>query len=240
MICIGFDEITFTNDKTIKESIHNVFKKILKPKNLKNESKETKINNLILEYQKTRSDHVFNEIYYMYKPLIDNISRSKSTIDINYSSELNLALYNAVLNFKVDNKTNAKFNTFFLRCAKNQINVINSGLNAKKRQSNKNAISIQQNNSTNGSKEALLSDILEDVKTENIFNDVEFNMILNSMLSKLRKDERDAIILLLKGYTLKEIGEYLGNITAPAVFTKLRRLQNNKNIKTELMSLLGY
>lgn len=238
MICIGFSGLKFINNIEEENQIKDIFKKIFKQKDKIKEDKDIKINKLIQEYQQTKNELIFNEIYHMYEPLINNMARAKDTIELSYSSELSLALYNAVINFNVDNVTNANFNTFFLRCAQNQINVINNSLNAQKRIANKNTISLQMNNSTSDNKEATLEDILEDIQSENTFNDIEFNMVLESIMKHLKDDEKKAVNLLLKGYTLKEIGDELNNITAPAVFTKLRRLRNNKKIRKELLSLM--
>jgi SOS-response transcriptional repressor LexA len=41
----------------------------------------------------------------------------------------------------------------------------------------------------------------------------------------------------MQGYTLKEIGEKLGNISAPAIHSKLKRLANNSVIAANIASL---
>lgn len=238
MISIAFNGLKFINNKKEKEKVDNIFKKIFRKKDTNKENKEEKINKLIEEYQQTRDENIFNEIYNMYKDFIINKSKVENNVNINYESEYNLALYNAVLSFDVNNKTNASFNTYFMTCAKNQINVINNSLNAQKRSANKNTISIQMNNSSNDNKEATLEDIIEDKDSNEKFKDIEFNILLNQLCSKLKDDEQKAIKLFLKGFTLKEIGKILGNITAPAIFTKLRRLKYKKSIKKELNSLL--
>ena len=144
------------------------------------------------------------------------------------------------MNINVNNKTNARYNTFIFKYIKNQINVINNNLNAKKREANKNTISIQMNNSDGENKETTLEDIIEDKNQEISFKNIEFNIILQNLLNKLKDDEKKAINLVIEGYSLKEIGKILGNITAPAIFTKLRRLRNKKSIQKELDALLCY
>ena len=242
MISIAFSGLKFINNGRKKEKLLNIFKKIFSNKN-KEKEKETlndKLNGWIREYQQTRNEEAFNNIYKIYEHHIENKAKKEDNININYASECNLALYNAVMNFDVDNKTNASFNTFFFKCIKNQINVINNNLNAKKREANKNTISIQMNNSDGENKETTLEDIIEDKNQEISFKNIEFNIILQNLLNKLKDDEKKAINLVIEGYSLKEIGEILGNITAPAIFTKLRRLRNKKSIQKELDALLCY
>ena len=241
MISIAFSGLKFINNINKKEKLLNIFKKIFsKDKNKNKEKENNKLNDWIKEYQETKNEEVFNNIYKIYEPYIENKAKKENNININFASECNLALYNAVMNFDVDNKTNASFNTFFFKCIKNQINVINNNLNAKKREANKNTISIQRNNSDGENKETTLEDIIEDKNQEESFKNVEFNIILQKLLSKLKDDEKKAVKLIIAGYSLKEIGEILGNITAPAIFTKLRRLRNKKSIQKELDALLCY
>ena len=78
------------------------------------------------------------------------------------------------------------------------------------------------------------------IKIKKSFKNIEFNIILQNLLNKLKDDEKKAINLVIEGYSLKEIGKILGNITAPAIFTKLRRLRNKKSIQKELDALLCY
>jgi RNA polymerase sigma factor (sigma-70 family) len=236
MISIGFSGLRIVNNKKKKVKLIDIFKKIFNSK--ENKSKDDKLNGLIKEYQKTRNEDVFAQIYKIYEPIILNMSKGKDEVNINYESELNLALFNAVLNYDTENRTNATFKTYFIKCAKNQVNVINLGLNAQKRKSMKGCLSMQSNNKINEKGEELtLENVIEDVSAANSFQEIERNAVLDTVMSLLRDDEKKAVTLIMQGYTLKEIGEKLGNISAPAIHSKLKRLANNSVIAANIASL---
>jgi RNA polymerase sigma factor (sigma-70 family) len=236
MISIGFSGLKIVNNKKKKVKLIDIFKKIFNSK--ENKSEEEKINGLIKEYQKTRSEDTFNEIYKIYEPIIINMSKGKDEVNINYQSELNFALYNAVLNYNTENKTNATFKTYFIKCAKNQVNVINLSLNAQKRKCMKGCISMQSNNIvTEKGEELTLENVLEDLAASESFHKIELKSVLHTIMKLLKPDEIRAIKLVMQGYTLKEIGEKLGNISAPAVHAKLKRLAKNNIIAANIDSL---
>lgn len=242
MISVAINGLHFINNKKLKEEYKKVFAKIFKSEKKKKEEMKKKeqeqiLNELIKQYQKTRDEKVFNKIYDRYKDFIKSKS-IKNTININYMSELNLALYNAVLTFDVDNKTNASFTTYFMKCAENQVRMVNNSFNAQKRKANKNTISMQTKNQYLDT-ETTLEDIIEDSHSKETFNNVDFKVALKTLLKKLKLDDQKAIQLIIQGFTLKEIGQMLGNITASAVCSKLKRLKNKKIIQPELQSLLG-
>jgi len=243
VVCVAINGLHFINNKKLKEEYKKIFAKIFKTEKKKKEEEKKKereriLNELIKQYQETKNEEVFNQIYDRYKDFIKSKSIN-NTLNIDYVSELNLALYNAVLSFDINNKTNASFTTYFFKCAENQIRAVNMGLNAKKRRSNKNTISMQTKNPYFDNAEITLEDMIEDSCSKEIFNNIDFKVTLKSLFKKLKFDEQKAIQLFIQGFTLKEIGQELGNITASAVSSKLKRLRNKKLIQPELQSLLG-
>lgn len=80
---------------------------------------------------------------------------------------------------------------------------------------------------------------IEDKTYKNQYKEANLKVDLTSLGGQLKEKEIKAIDMIIKGYTLEEIGAELGNITAPAVHVMLRRLGKKKNIESKLREMLS-
>lgn len=190
------------------------------------------IEDAIQDY-KDGHEEAFNKIYENYAPKLERLGRRKNNDEL--PLELAEVLFKAVKTYRVD--CNTKFNTYFWRCARNAIGAINIRNNAKKRTAEHGVISMQQSFNMKES-EVLFESFVEDRTSELRYDESNFKMMLEkNIYPYLKPSEIKAIKMLLAGYTLDEIGQALGGITAPAVHVKLRRLPKKKNIGKQLKML---
>lgn len=175
----------------------------------------------------------FDHIYEHYKPKFERLARRQNNEEL--VSELSIALLKAVDTFQ-DNK-GAKFNTYFWTCARNLLGALKTYNKAKKRTAENGIISIQQCYS-NEKSEVQLEAFLEDEQNSKFQDRSIFKLLLESEIYPyLKDDERIACEMIQRGYTLEEIGEKLGGITAPAVHVKFRRLASKKNVGKKLRNM---
>ena len=72
-----------------------------------------------------------------------------------------------------------------------------------------------------------LQDCIADETIETKADESLFKVFLaKDIFPKLKPDEAKAIDMLLDGYTLAQIGEACGHVSAPAIHTKIRSLRN--------------
>lgn len=175
----------------------------------------------------------FDSLYMHYKPIFERVSYRYN--DDELSQELSIVLYKAALTFDVS--CGAKFNTYFWKCARNHMGTLRIRKNAKKRTAEFGTVSMQKCN-TQKDVDIELSACLEDTTCAKNYNDSVFELILNDKIYPfLKNDDITAIKMIMQGFTLEEIGKYLGGITAPAVHVKFRRFANKKNIGKQFREL---
>lgn len=243
----NFEGDNFTNDEEIctvadndseeaeKKEIHinKTLKTITKQTSVLTKSDHIKLEKAVKEYQDGQVE-AFDKIYLYYKPKLERLGYRCNDDDI--AQELGIKLIEAVATYKFD--SGVRFNTYFWKCAKNHIGTLNIRKNAKKRTAEFGTVSMQQIVATKDS-EMSLADFIEDEQAKENFDDTLFDIFLNdSVYCHLKESERQAIKLLIAGYTLEEIGKKLGGITAPAIYIKLKRLKNKKNVGKQLEQLL--
>ena len=86
-----------------------------------------------------------------------------------------------------------------------------------------------------------MENFIEDKHSNYEFDNVLFNTFLEkNIFPILSKSELKTIQMILKGYTLEEIGEELGGLTAPAIHVKLRRLAKKPVIGKQLKELCNF
>lgn len=186
----------------------------------------------VLDYRNGIND-AFELIYSHYKPIFDRVAGRRNDEDL--VQELSIILIHCIKHFKED--SNNKFNTFFWHCAQNHIRMLHNKDNALKRKVNKEATSIYKPILTD-EKNLELIDIIKDDNSNKDYNTVLNNTILqNNIFKNLKQDEVIACKMIMDGYTLEEIGKRLNNITAPAVYVKLKRIGNKKEIRQALEQL---
>lgn len=189
----------------------------------------------VADYQEG-TDEAFDYLYDYYKPKLERLSYRKN--DEELVQELGIVLLRAIQTF--DDSCGAKFNTYFWKCARNHMGTLNIRKRAKKRTAENGIVSMQQPFSMNNSKdsEAEIGSLIKDTEGELSYEKSMFHMTLEqNVFPYLKENEITAIKMLLDGYTLEEIGQQLGGITAPAVHVKFRRLAEKKHVGKQLRLL---
>ena len=144
------------------------------------------------------------------------------------TQELSIALLKAVRTFKTGMP--AKFNTYFWKIARNHIGTMNIKNNAKKRTADGGVVSIHSVINVDGS-EIEFGDMIEDETFGQQFEDATLRAFLHNTIFPHMKDlDKQALQLYLKGYTLEEIGNRLGGMSAPAIHVKIKQLKSREII----------
>lgn len=171
-------------------------------------------------------DSSFDILYKEYRPKFERFAARMKDDDA--VQELSIALIKAADAYKPDAGT--KFNTYFWTVAKKHMGTISIFNHAKKRYSEHGVVSLNKKVSDftdSGSSDIELGDCIADDSIESKVDDSLFRVFLeNDIFPKLKADEAKAINMLLDGYTLAQIGEACGHVSAPAIHTKIRSLRN--------------
>lgn len=224
----GIDDIIF---KQFEEKYYQELEE--ETNKVNNASNNLTLEQAVIDYNINNVPEAFDFIYEHYKPKLERLAFKKKDEDL--VQELSLALLNAIETFDIDG--GAKFNTYFWKCAQNHMGTLKIRNNAKKRTAEFGTVSMQQQFSTNEA-EVELGAFIEDEGAEYDYDRKLFNMFLDdNVYPYLKESEIRSIKMLLSGYTLEEIGEFLDGITAPAVFMKFRRLANKKHVGKQLKLL---
>lgn len=233
--CKSFDEILYNDFESKLEN----FEQIDEEDEIDSDLENVDLNGLPVPLEQAAMDYkngeleAFDYIYSHYKPKLERLSYRQKDEDL--VQELSIVLLNAVQTFDING--NAKFNTYFWKCARNHMGTLNIRKSAKKRTCSQGVISMQQSFSSNET-EVEYGTFIEDKVSTQCYQDSLFNIILEeNIFPFLKSSEITAIKLLLQGYTLEEIGKQLGGITAPAVHVKLKRLSNKKEVGKQLREL---
>lgn len=262
---IGLENVENTNPTVgkIDEIMFEDFKRNLKEEEIElKEIPEVKtkfdIENAVYDFLNGEDD-AFDYIYGHYRPILDRLSYRKN--DDELSQELSIVLYHAVQKFDI--LAGVKFNTFFWTCAQNHIGTQNIRKNAQKRSGAQKVEKIVINELT-GEEEVVIEVIKTKVVSlqstlKNKDSETEVGNFVESKFAKqdyrnsnlemsfkqisdlglINEKEMTAIKMVTQGATLAEIGQVLGNITAPAVHVMLRRLGKKKQIGNHLREILS-
>jgi len=196
-------------------------------------SEEVSLERAVQDYQ-SGCYEAFDYLYNYYKPIFDRVGYRHNDEDL--SQELSVVLYRAALTYNVT-AGEAKFNTYYWKCARNHMGTLRIRKNAKKRTAEHGIVSIQQSFNTKDS-DVELGAFIEDPDCDKTYNHKIFQVILEEKVYPfLKEDEITAVKMIMQGFTLEEIGKQLGGITAPAVHVKFRRLANKKNVGKQLQEL---
>lgn len=231
--------------RSLEEIIYDDFEdKLSNEDALEDEEDEVVLNNIdlsglpitledaVADFQSGEKE-AFEYIYNHYKPKLERLSYRQNDEDL--VQELSIVLMRAVETF--NNGCGAKFNTYFWKCARNHMGTLNIRKSAKKRTAEFGTVSMQQSFNTKDS-DVELGAFIEDKNGELNYEKRNFHMVLEeNIYPYLKESEVKAIKMLLDGYTLEEIGEALGGITAPAIHVKFRRLAEKKIVGKQLRFL---
>lgn len=253
--------VTKSNEK-LDQVMFEDFKRNLQEEIQLDQTKAAKskvdIEQAVYDYLNGEED-AFDYIYSHYRPVLDRLGVRKQDDDL--SQELSIVLYNAVQRFDI--LAGVKFNTFFWTCAQNHIGTQNIRRGAQKRSGAQKVETTVVNEETGETEvviEVLKTKVVslqstlknKDSETE-VSNFVENNLAkldykksnLDMSLAQISESglinekEMTAIKMVVQGATLAEIGQVLGNITAPAVHVMLRRLGKKKQVGNYLREILS-
>ena len=221
------------DDKVIyKEQKKYIKERLIQSKNI---AKEGLLEEYVIRYQNGELN-LFDDIYYFYIPKFERVAYRSHNEDL--IQELSIALLRAVKSYKNNNK--AKFNTYFWRIARNHMGTLWIRDSAQKRKTSMQLVSFNapvNNSLISGDAQLELSEIVPDESVDREFTNADFRVFMEQQIFEhLSESDRDAINYYLEGYTLDEIGKKLDNVSAPAVYIKLKRLKDKKNIGEKIVN----
>ena len=232
------DEEIISQQKNLDDKVnYKEQKKYIKERLIqsKNIAKEGLLEEYVIRYQNGELN-LFNYIYYFYIPKFERVAYRSHNEDL--IQELSIALLRAVKSYKNNNK--AKFNTYFWRIARNHMGTLWIRDSAQKRKTSMQLVSFNapvNNSLISGDAQLELSEIVPDESVDREFTNADFRVFMEQQIFEhLSESDRDAINYYLEGYTLDEIGKKLDNVSAPAVYIKLKRLKDKKNIGEKIVN----
>lgn len=224
---------------------------------IKEETSKFYIEQAVYDYLNGQEE-AFDYIYNHYRPVLERLGRRRN--DDELAQELSVVLFHAVQKFDI--LAGVKFNTFFWTCAQNHIGTQNIRKNAQKRSGTKKVEKVVYNPETgkeevvtevvktkvvslqstlkNKDSETEIANFIENDKAKADYKETNLRLSLQQIADQglINEKEMLAIKMICEGATLAEIGEKLGNITAPAVHVMLRRLGKKKIVGNYLREIL--
>ena len=232
------DEEIISQQKDLDDKVnYKEQKKYIKERLIqsKNIAKEGLLEEYVIRYQNGELN-LFDDIYYFYIPKFERVAYRSHNEDL--IQELSIALLRAVKSYKNNNK--AKFNTYFWRIARNHMGTLWIRDSAQKRKTSMQLVSFNapvNNSLISGDAQLELSEIVPDESVDREFTNADFRVFMEQQIFEhLSESDRDAINYYLEGYTLDEIGKKLDNVSAPAVYIKLKRLKDKKYIGEKIVN----
>lgn len=176
-----------------------------------------------------------NEILEKYKDTVVKISRGYFIIGGELEDIIQegmIGLYKAIKNFS-KNK-NATFKTFAIMCIKHQIQTAIKKANTKKNLPLSNSVSLQSFSEKSEEDEFLPVNLIFQVSPdEKIINRENYKYLVSAIKKTLSKKEFEVLKYYLRGYTYKEIADFL-NLNQKSIDNSLSRIKNKlKNIHNE-------
>lgn len=176
-----------------------------------------------------------NEILEKYKDTVVKISRGYFIIGGELEDIIQegmIGLYKAIKNFS-KNK-NATFKTFAIMCIKHQIQTAIKKANTKKNLPLSNSVSLQSFSEKSEEDEFLPVNLIFQVSPdEKIINRENYKYLVSAIKKTLSKKEFEVLKYYLRGYTYKEIADFL-NLNQKSIDNSLSRIKNKlKSIKKE-------
>lgn len=221
-------------------------------------SERLTLENAVHDFQNGEKE-AFDFIFGHYKPKLDRLAYRKN--DDELAQELSIVLMHAIERF--DATANVKFNTFFWTCAQNHMGTQKIRKNAQKRSGAK-QIETTKINPETGLEETVVEIVktkvvslqatmnakdsevevgafIESTSFQNQYGDSELMICLKDLheSGQIKEKEMKAIMMIMDGSTLAEVGQELGGVTAPAIHVMLRRLGQRKGIQKQLLEILS-
>ena len=188
----------------------------------------------LVSLSRSGNEKAENEILERYKDTVMKISRGYFIIGGELEDivqEGMIGLYKAIKNFKTDK--NATFKTFAITCIKHQIQTAIKKANTKKNLPLSNSVSLQSF-SENEEEEFLPVNLIFQVSPdEEIIGRENYKDLIETIKQTLSKKEFEVLKYYLRGYSYKEIAEFLG-LNQKSIDNSLSRIKNKlKNIHKE-------
>lgn len=188
----------------------------------------------LVSLSRNGSEKAENELLERYKDTVMKISRGYFIIGGELEDivqEGMIGLYKAIKNFKTDK--NATFKTFAITCIKHQIQTAIKKANTKKNLPLSNSVSLQSF-SENEEEEFLPVNLIFQVSPdEKIIGRENYKDLIETIKQTLSKKEFEVLKYYLRGYSYKEIAEFLG-LNQKSIDNSLSRIKNKlKNIHKE-------
>ena len=176
-----------------------------------------------------------NEILEKYKDTVVKISRGYFIIGGELEDIIQegmIGLYKAIKNFSKNE--NATFKTFAIMCIKHQIQTAIKKANTKKNLPLSNSVSLQSFSEKSEEDEFLPVNLIFQVSPdEKIINRENYKYLVSAIKKTLSKKEFEVLKYYLRGYTYKEIADFL-NLNQKSIDNSLSRIKNKlKNIHNE-------
>lgn len=188
----------------------------------------------LVSLSRSGNEKAENELLERYKDTVMKISRGYFIIGGELEDivqEGMIGLYKAIKNFKTDK--NATFKTFAITCIKHQIQTAIKKANTKKNLPLSNSVSLQSF-SENEEEEFLPVNLIFQVSPdEKIIGRENYKDLIETIKQTLSKKEFEVLKYYLRGYSYKEIAEFLG-LNQKSIDNSLSRIKNKlKNIHKE-------
>ena len=188
----------------------------------------------LVSLSRSGNEKAENELLERHKDTVMKISRGYFIIGGELEDivqEGMIGLYKAIKNFKTDK--NATFKTFAITCIKHQIQTAIKKANTKKNLPLSNSVSLQ-NFSENEEEEFLPVNLIFQVSPdEKIIGRENYKDLIETIKQTLSKKEFEVLKYYLRGYSYKEIAEFLG-LNQKSIDNSLSRIKNKlKNIHKE-------
>lgn len=236
MLSLYDEEIQTTDIETKQQTLETTnedknllkdFKFKLNKRGYKSYDKE-QVNDLIRKYRTNNDQFALIQLYKMHEPLFKSSANKYWFLQgICYESEMNYAFYQAILNYNIDNKTGACFDTYFNSCVTNRMRVIVNQEKAEKRKSNYDGLSFDDDYSDGTEKNTSFGDIVPDYKASKQFTNIEHKDIYKKAFKLLDKKQKLILQKIADGVNLKNIAREL-NLKNQEVKNIISDIKDNK------------
>ena len=188
----------------------------------------------LVKLSKNNDENAENLLLERYKDLVVKIARGYYIIGGELEDivqEGMIGLYKAIKGFS--DEKNASFKTFAILCIKRQIQSAIKKANTKKNLPLSNSVSLQSF-SENEEEEFLPVNLIFQVSPdEKIIGRENYKDLIETIKQTLSKKEFEVLKYYLRGYSYKEIAEFLG-LNQKSIDNSLSRIKNKlKNIHKE-------
>ena len=243
-VCFSNDDVLY-NEGPIKCTIQSidsadcVFYHDLP--SIMNEEEELEIKNFkykkptleqAVEDYKCGCEEAFNFLYKHYKKKFGYVAAKYNNEDL--VQELSMVLYHCCQKYEPGGSSG--FNTLLWTAAQNHVGMIQIRNNSKKRKNEFGEISLD---ATLSDMDVTLENVIEDVRVNEEYEDVLFYTTLTqNILPQLNDEERHMVLMIVNGYSVKEVAAAL-HLNTPSIYMRLKRMREREGL-SEILKALYY